>query len=103
VKRYKIDFKSMPWEDNPAGFRFKVHREGDMQLRLVEYFRTLEPHWCSKGHMGCILEGRMEIKFDQGSERFGPGDGVFIPCGEEHRHEAKVLTDSVKVVFVEQV
>ena len=31
------------------------------------------------------------------------GDGVFIPDGEEHKHKGRVLTESVTVIFVEDV
>jgi quercetin dioxygenase-like cupin family protein len=50
-----------------------------------------------------ILDGRFEIKYDSATEVYGPGDGVFIPSGDEHRHMAVALTDVVRAVFVEEV
>ena len=102
MKQCKVDFQSMPWETPTAGVRFKAYEQGGRKLRLAEFGREfVEPDWCTKGHIGYVLEGRMEINFDGKVIVFGPGDGIFIPAGEEHRHKARVLTKSVKVVLVE--
>ena len=34
---------------------------------------------------------------------FGPGDGLFIPAGEKHKHKGRVLTDVVKIILVEDI
>ena len=36
-------------------------------------------------------------------EIFEPGNGVFIPPGEEHKHIGQALTDKAKLIFVEAV
>lgn len=85
-----------------AGVRFKAYEQGGRKLRLAEFGREfVESDWCIKGHIGYILEGQMEINFDGKVVAFGPGDGIFIPAGKEHRHKARILTKSVKVVLVE--
>jgi quercetin dioxygenase-like cupin family protein len=100
--QYKIDFESMEWEEPADGVRFKAYEQDGKKLRLVEFVREfVEPDWCTKGHIGYILEGQMEIDFDGKKEVFGPGDGIFIPAGEEHRHKGRVLTDKVKAILVE--
>lgn len=98
---YRIDFDRLDWVSPIPGVRQKEYVDGEKRVRLVEYTREMEPHWCSKGHFGYIIEGRFEIEFDGGKEVFETGDGVFIPDGEEHRHKAVVLSTSVRVVFVE--
>ena len=85
------------------GIRQKVMKHGTRQLRLVEYTRDLEPHWCEKGHTGYLLDGRFEITFNSGIFVFNPGDGIFIPPGPEHRHMGRVLSKTVSVIFVEDV
>ena len=60
-------------------------------------------HWCEKGHYGYILEGKFEIEYKNEKVVYQAGDGVFIPDGEKHRHKAKVLSEFVKVIFVENV
>ena len=102
MESHKIDFMTMPWETPAIGVRSKAYEQGGKKLRLVEFSKEfIESDWCTKGHNGYILEGRMEIDFDGKLIVFGPGDGVFIPAGREHKHKGRVLTDKVKVILVE--
>jgi quercetin dioxygenase-like cupin family protein len=103
MDQYRVDFESIPWETLMSGLRFKAVAHGGRRLRLVEYTKDMEPHWCEKGHIGYILEGQFEIRFNMTTEAFNPSDGVFIPSGKEHRHMARALTDVVRAVFVEDV
>ncbi len=70
---------------------------------MVEYTPAMEQHWCDKGHIGYVLDGEFEIKFDNEIVTYKRGDGVFIPSGAEHRHMGRALTGVVRVVFVEDV
>lgn len=99
---YRVDFESRSWESPMPGVRHKFVSLEGRRLRLVEYSSEMEPHWCSRGHAGVILEGRFEIEFDDGVRVFEEGDGVLIPDGEAHRHRAKVLTGKVRALFVEK-
>lgn len=99
----RIDFRSMPWASPTQGIRQKVYRTNGRQLRLVEYSRAMPHHWCEKGHVGYVLDGRMEVRFENEVHTYSAGDGVYLPGGSEHKHMAKVLTDTVTVVFVEDV
>ncbi len=102
MEQYKIDFESMEWEVPADGVRFKAYEQDGRKLRLVEFGREfVESDWCTKGHVGFILEGQIEIDFNGDVIVFGQGDGVFILAGEKHRHKARVLTDTVKVILVE--
>ena len=102
MEQYKIDFESTEWETPAVGVKFKAYEQGGEKLRLVEFAKEfVEPDWCTKGHIGYILEGQMEIDFDGKVIVFGPGDGVFIPAGEKHKHKGRVLTDTVKIILVE--
>lgn len=101
MKDYRVDFEALPWELVMDGVRQKVVADSEKRVRLVEYSKSMPPHWCIKGHYGCILKGRFEIEFRDGTRVFEEGDGVFIPSGEEHRHKARVLSDSVTAIFTE--
>jgi ethanolamine utilization protein EutQ (cupin superfamily) len=104
MKKYKIDFKTMPWETPGVGVRFKVYEQDGRKLRLAEFTKDfVETDWCTKGHIGYVLDGQMEIDFDGKVIMFGPDDGLFIPAGERHKHKAKVLTDTLKIILVEDV
>jgi ethanolamine utilization protein EutQ (cupin superfamily) len=97
----KVDFEALPWESPLEGMRHKLVRHGGRQLRLVEYSEAMEPHWCERGHIGCVLEGRFEITVGDEVLIFGPGDGVFLPAGPAHRHMGRVLGGPVRALFVE--
>ncbi len=100
----RVDFDSISWETPAAGVRFKAHRQGSRQLRLVEFTKGFaEADWCRRGHIGYVLAGRCEINFSGRVIEYGPGDGIFIPAGGEHKHMARVLTDAVKLVLVEDI
>ncbi len=45
----------------------------------------------------------MEIDFNGKTVIFGPGNGLFIPAGEQHQHKARILTDVVKVILIEDL
>jgi quercetin dioxygenase-like cupin family protein len=104
MERYKVDFDSKSWETPAEGVRFKAYQQGDKRLRLAEFTKEfVEPDWCTKGHIGYVLEGQIQIDFGGKAIRFSPGDGIFIPAGEKHKHKAKVLAEKVKVILVEDV
>jgi len=100
---YKIEFASRPWEEPLPGLRCKTQRLNGRQLRLVVYARDMPLHWCERGHIGFVLDGQLEIRFDSQTLIYNAGDGVFIPPGSAHRHMARVLSDTARVVFVEEV
>jgi len=100
----RIDFKDKPWNAPAVGVKSKTHEQSGRKLRLAEFTREfVERHWCTKGHIGYVLEGRMEIDFDDGVIALAEGDGLFIPPGEPHKHKARVLTNRVRVILVEDI
>jgi len=102
MMKYRVDFDSLSWDSPVKGARFKVHKHGEKQLRLVEFSKEFaEPDWCGRGHIGYVLEGRADLDFNGKVETLHAGDGVFIPAGEQHKHKLKVLTDVVKFILVE--
>jgi hypothetical protein len=64
MTQYRIDFRSMPWTSGTSGVRQKVFRANNRQLRLVEYSKAMHQHWCEKGHTEYVLNGKMEIEFE---------------------------------------
>lgn len=98
---HRIRFDSLEWISPVEGVRCKIHKSGAHQLRLVEYSKTMPLHWCEKGHIGSILQGRIEIEFERETLVFEAGDGVFIPDGPDHKHQARVLSNTVTALFVE--
>ena len=51
---------------------------------------------CQVDHIGYVLEGRMALKMDDGTEReFGPGDTFHMPPG----HDAWIVGDEACVIL----
>jgi ethanolamine utilization protein EutQ (cupin superfamily) len=100
---YRVRFDDVDWESPMDGVRHKVMDHGGVRLRLVEYGDQLLPHWCVRGHVGHILDGRLEIQFESETFIYESGDGVFIPSGEQHKHMARVIDGPVLAFFVEEV
>jgi quercetin dioxygenase-like cupin family protein len=99
---YRVDFEAMGWQSPAAGVRFKAFADAARRVRLVEFSEGFhEVDWCRGGHIGMVLQGRCEVDFDGQVIAFGPGDGIFIPPGEPHRHKARVVDGPVRVVLVE--
>jgi hypothetical protein len=104
AKGYKVDFESIPWESPAPGLRFKAYKCCGQNLRLAEFTRDfVEPDWCVEGHAGYVLAGEIEVDFHGKKVVFRAGDGLFIPPGSEHGHKARVLTEVVRIVLVENV
>jgi quercetin dioxygenase-like cupin family protein len=98
---YLVSFDSLSWTSPMPGVREKRHQVGNRVLRLVEYADSMEPHWCSKGHVGHIVLGVLEIEFKGQTLTFQTGDALFIPPGAEHAHRAVAKTPVVTALFVE--
>ncbi len=85
------------------GLRCKAQSLDGHQLRLAVFARDMPPHWCERGHIGLILDGRFEIHFDDQTIVYETGNGLWIPAGAAHRHMAVSLTESVTAIFWEEV
>ena len=83
--------------------RVKEHVHAGRRLRLVEYTPRMALHCCERGHLGYVLEGRLEVSFSGEVVVFEPGDVVAIPSGPEHSHRGRALTEVVRIVYVEDV
>ena len=71
---------------------------------MVEFGKDfIENDWCTNGHIGYVLKGQLEIDFEATGTtvRYTSGDGIFIEKGEDSRHKARVLTESVRLILVE--
>jgi len=101
---FRIDFDLLDWQSTLPGLRFKTHREGSKQIRLMEFTSDfVEPQWCEKEHAGIVLEGTLEIDFHGRFVTFPPGAGIFIPGGASSGHKARAATPVARIVLVEDV
>ena len=92
----------MDWDAPATGVRQKVIEQNGKQFRLLEFSKDfIELDWCTKGHIGYILNGQLEIAFVGKSILYGPGDVATIPDSVDHKHKAKSVTDKVTIFVVE--
>ncbi len=102
MDQYRVGFESMQWQELAVGVRVKICEKDGKRLRLAEFSREfVEADWCTAGHIGYVLEGEFEIDFDGHVEAFGAGDGLYIPAGQEHKHKARVLSETATLFLVE--
>jgi len=98
----RIDFASLPWDTGPTGIRSKTVLRDRRQIRLVELEGDNPEHdWCVTGHVGYVLEGELEIAFENRTERFATGDGFLIRSGENQRHRPQAVSRRVVLLLVE--
>ena len=101
--QYKTEFDKLEWESPIKGVRHKFVDQNNLRIRLVEYSKDMPLHWCEKGHYGYLIDGQLEIEFENEKIVYKSGDGIFIPDGSDHKHRGKVLTEKVSVFFIEEV
>lgn len=99
----KINFSELAWDEPQAGTRFKAAIRKSKKLRLVEFTSEfVEQEWCTKGHIGYVLDGELDIAFSDRTERFAAGDGILIMGGKDERHKASVIGSVVRLILVEE-
>lgn len=95
MKNHLIQFESIPWDTSTPGIKQKTIQKGDSKLRLIVFKDNfIEVNWCSKGHVGYVLEGEMKIDFSGAIVSYTTGDGLWIESCEKH----KVLIEKGKFV-----
>jgi quercetin dioxygenase-like cupin family protein len=101
--QYKVEFDKLEWKSPIEGLRHKYIDQNNLRMRLVEYSKEMLPHWCEKEHYGYLIEGQMEIEYENSKIIYKPGDGIFIPEGPDHKHRGRQLSEKVLVFFMEKV
>ncbi len=100
----RIDFDSLDWTVTAPGARDKVVERGGKRVRLLEFTDAfVEDGWCPKGHSGVLLEGSLEIEFENRIERYGKGEGILIFGGAAERHRARALSPVARLLLVDDV
>lgn len=100
---HQIRFERIGWESRVPGQRFKKHAQDGQQIRLVEFTPEFEEtNWCSKGHAGFILDGVLELEFENETLIYRANDGFIIPEGAADHHKARALTPVVRIVLIEK-
>ena len=83
-----IDFDAIEWVDDQADIQSRAARALDQRWAIVEYGAgAAREEWCTDGHRGYVLAGRIEYEFDDDSPPIGvaEGQGFFLAAGTGHR------------------
>jgi quercetin dioxygenase-like cupin family protein len=103
MNNYLVDFNDVPWESPAPGIRVKAVVRGGKKLRLVEFTHEfVEPDWCTKAHIGLVLEGELALDIDGIVHKFRAGDGLFIAGGERNRHRHHATPETTRLFLVEE-
>ncbi len=98
---YMIDFQSLEWENPAPGIRYKAFVRDDQRIRLAEFSEDFsEKEWCTKGHIGYLIEGSISIDFNGKLISFKSGDGLFIPEGEAIKHKARLAKGEKTLIIL---
>jgi len=100
--QYKADFNKLAWEHPLKGLRQKCLVQNNICLRLAEFSKEIPLDWCANGHTGYVIEGTIELEFENVVVAYHKGDGIFIPDSPEHKHRVRVLSDKALIFFVEK-
>ncbi len=102
MDEHVIDFRDIEWQQQRPGVRFKSRTQGSNTLRLVEFSdMVVEKDWCTKGHIGYVLDGVLDVDFGDSTSRLRKGDGLYIAEGTRHRASLPEGISAV-VIFVEK-
>ncbi len=86
MKNHLIHFHQMDWEHPMEGVAQKIHSNGQQRLRLIRFSAGFTEHvWCTKGHVGFVVSGKMHIDFNGELKDYRQGDGLWIEKGEAHK------------------
>jgi hypothetical protein len=104
MSQFRVDFNSLEWASTRPGARFKLHRVGTRQIRLIEFLSgDVVPYPCEEGHAGLVLAGGLDIDIGGKVVSFGEGDGIVIPAGSATAHRATRIIPGTRLLFVEDV
>ena len=99
---YRAALGELAWQSPAEGVRQKQVVLANRQLRLLELTPALvHPEWCIKGHIGYVVEGRLELRFRDHTVQCDAGEGFLIPPGEPHAHIPRALADHVTLFVVD--
>jgi quercetin dioxygenase-like cupin family protein len=83
-----LDFDSIEWADDQPDIHSRAASALGHRWAIVEYEPgAAREEWCTDGHRGYVLAGRIEYEFDDGSAPLAveQGQGFFLTAGTGHR------------------
>ncbi len=94
----RIDFPALSWQKvqggGAAGRMKRYSTDDEDTIRILEISpKWREAEWCTRGHVGYVIAGRVRLDFaGQRPFEVGRGQGFHIPEGCAHRASCKRRT-----------
>jgi hypothetical protein len=99
-----LALKDVPWTILAEGARQKLAESGGKRVRLLELTQAfVDEEWCTRGHVGYVLEGQLELAFEDRVEQFAKGSGFVLRDGDRYKHKARALGRRVLVLLTEDL
>lgn len=93
----RVPFGSIPWEQGEHRLEKKKTLRG-RGVGLLEFAPGfVDPHWCERSHVMYVVQGTLELEFDEGFVTLSAGQCGVLDRGTRHR--AKNAGDEPVVVF----
>jgi quercetin dioxygenase-like cupin family protein len=94
----RVPFGSMPWEQGNHRLEKKKSLVG-RGVGLLEFAPGFaDPKWCERSHVMYVVEGMIDLEFDEGIVTLSAGQCGVLDRGTRHR--AKNTGDEKAIVFV---
>jgi quercetin dioxygenase-like cupin family protein len=94
----RVPFGAMPWEQGQHRLEKKKSLLG-RGVGLLEFGPGfMDPKWCERSHVMYVVEGMIELEFDEGLVTLAAGQCGVLDRGTRHR--AKNPGDERAIVFV---
>ena len=84
----KVEFREIAWADDQPDIHSRAVQALGQRWAIVEYEAgAAREEWCTDGHRGYVLAGRIEYEFDDGTAPLtvDQGQGFFLDAGTGHR------------------
>ncbi len=79
-------FSQIPWQRVSEVASQKILDDGEYRLRLLKLSPGFqEAEWCTRGHVGYIIEGALHIEFEDSQVVYNAGDALLIRPGKPHK------------------
>jgi quercetin dioxygenase-like cupin family protein len=84
----RLDFGALGWADDQPDIHSRALQALGQRWAIVEYEPgAAREEWCTDGHRGYVLAGRIEYEFDDGAAPLvlQEGQGFYLSAGTGHR------------------
>jgi hypothetical protein len=102
---YLIRLEEIKFEKLQDGLEQKRVSKDNKVLRILKINHTFtEANWCTKGHVGYVLRGKMKIDFNGQIREYIQGDGLWIEKGENSKHKVTIdKGEEVQLILFETI